>query len=81
MIKTNKNNKSSASETQLHTEKDNKGKETETHREEAKSMSQQSEDDTERRSALSNTRFHDNSLAGPLTPWLVCNESSALKVR
>lgn len=30
-------------------------------REKANSMSQQSEDDTERRSAVSNSRFHDNS--------------------
>ncbi|MEQ2226472.1 hypothetical protein ILYODFUR_027824 [Ilyodon furcidens] len=46
----------------------------------AKWMSQQSEDDTERRSAVSTTCFHDNSLAGPPPPWLVCNESSALEV-
>ncbi len=33
----------------------------ETERNAAKSMSQQSEDDTERRSAVSNTCFHDNN--------------------
>lgn len=36
-------------------------KEKKREREKAKSMSQQFEDDTERRSAVSNTRFHDNS--------------------
>jgi len=56
-------------------------KHTHTPSKKAKSMSQQSEDDTERGSAVSSTCFHDNSLAGPPTLWLVCNESSALKVR